>query len=115
MDDLSGMNNNVFIGGPEDIVADLQPQSTIRLSVILFYLILYKLMQCIFLQIHTDNDIEAVSSMIPRQLTSLCRAKDIHQLDFKPDGTVSAKLEPGDPSSFPVRVNVEKKGVGAGK
>ena len=53
--------------------------------------------------------------MIPGQLTSLRRAKDIHQLDFKPDGTVSAKLEPGDPSSFPVRVKVVKKGVGAGK
>ena len=44
MDDLSGMNNNVFIGGPEDIVAELQPQSTIILSVISFYLILYKLL-----------------------------------------------------------------------
>ena len=115
MDDLAGMNNNVFIGGPEDIVAELQPQSTIRLLVILLYFILYKLLQCIFLQIHTDDDIEAVASMIPGQLTSLRRAKDIHQLDFKPDGTVSAKLEPGDPSSFPVRVKVVKKGVGAGK
>ena len=115
MDDLSGLNNNVFICGPEDIVAELQPQSTIRLSVILFYLILYKLMQCIFLQIHTDDDIEAVASMIPGQLTSLRRAKDIHQLDFKPDGTVSAKLEPGDPSSFSVRAKVVKKRVGAWK
>ena len=39
MDDLAGMNNNVFIGGPEDIVAELQPESTIRLSVILLYFI----------------------------------------------------------------------------
>ena len=51
----------------------------------------------------------------PGQLTSLKRAKDIHLLEFKPDGTVSAKLKPGDPSSFPVRVKVVKKGVGAGK
>ena len=53
--------------------------------------------------------------MIPGQLTSLHRARDIHQLDFKPDGTMSAKLKPRDPSSFPVRVKVGKKGVGAGK
>ena len=51
--------------------------------------------------------------MIPGQLSSLHRARDIHQLDFKPDGTMSANLKPWDPSSFPVRVKVVKKGVGA--
>ena len=49
MDDLAGMNNNVFIGGLEDIVAELQPESTIKLSVILLYYSFYKLLQCIFL------------------------------------------------------------------
>ena len=48
------------------------------------------------------------------QLTSLRRAREIHQLDFKPDGSVTAKLMPGDSSSFPVTVAVKKKGIGAG-
>ena len=31
LDELAGMNNNLFIGGPEDIVAELQPNLTIKL------------------------------------------------------------------------------------
>ena len=33
LDLKAGMNNQLFIGDPEDIVAEVQPDSTIRLSV----------------------------------------------------------------------------------
>ena len=35
LDERAGMNSNLYIGSPEDIVAEIQPLSTIRLSVLI--------------------------------------------------------------------------------